>query len=902
MNHSSKMFLKTAIVSSLLMANASMAAVLEEVVVTAEKRESNIQDTPISMEALTETAIERKGITDVASLLNSVPGMHGYEAPSARGNFSVNLRGIGSGNPNSPSTDPANAIYIDGVYLGKGAGNGVDAMDLERIEVLRGPQGTLYGRNSTGGAINFITKKPGEELGYKVKLSTGNYGMKAMSGRIDVPLSENLGFALSAYSRERDHLYGNTNPDLPGYENINREGYRLALRFTPGDNVSVDYAYSHDELNENAQMMDVVGLNPRDPGVGGAIAANPAYALNVPINSAERAATVNALANGVRQLQGAYQFDPTTYAAYAAFMMPQVNTFLGWADAYSAWSASELASRDSRPSMGSGDSESRSMNKVDSHSLTLTWDVDNITFKSITGMRKVDNTNQGDLDGINNSVVVGDLPLLTIGGLLFNQVVPDNIPAGPVNYGVSGAEEFGLALNMIAAIEARGAAPIYQNYAHIDHDQFSQEFQMIGTSDTLDYVLGMYFYDDDTEFRNHRIASFPLATSDTSSYDLNSEAFSVFGQATWRADETSPLSVTAGLRYTEETKGITYLWKGFNSNFINMYYGAKFTGNAASYSVGNNYVSNEAAENLPERAGIYGREFEQDFNNLSGKLTVQYDLSEDANVYATYSTGYRSGGFNGDFFDTANDTADAFSEEEIENFELGLKSTFWDGRAQFNAALFSYDYTNLQVSTVLAQGNTVTSAIGNAGSTSREGAELSLLVSPVDSLLVSLAYTTIDGTFDSYPDIVANGNVLEMTGLTKRGLTPDEQINLGVNWNIMNSGNSSLDWSIDASYQGETYPLVASTGVYDTDGVPSSPDTPVSFEQLPNQSRTLVNTRLSWSKETEGGAEVTLAVWGKNITNEEYRTFGFNYGPALGLTLANYGEPKTYGIDLSISY
>lgn len=899
MRNANRVFLKTAIVSSVLMANAAMANVLEEVIVTAEKRESNLQDTPLSIAALTENTIENKGITDISSLLNAIPGMQGYEAPSARGNFSVNLRGIGSGNPNSASSDPANAFYIDGVYLGKGAGNGVDAMDLERIEVVRGPQGTLYGRNSTGGAINFITKKPGEKAGYKLKASTGNYGLSALSGRVDLPLSDKMGLAISGYKRERDHLYGNTNPDVPGFENINRDGYRVALRFTPSESMNVDYAYSHDKLDENAQMMDVVGLNPRDPGVAGAIAANPAYALNVPVNSAERAQTVAALAGGVRQLQGAYMFDPATYAAYAAFMMPQVNTFLGWADAYGEWSANELASRDTKSTMGSSDGASRSMNEVDSHALTLTWDVDNVTFKSITGIRKVENLNQGDLDGMDNSVVVGDLPLLTIGGLLFNQVVPDDIPAGPVNYGLGGAEEFGLALNMIAAIEARGAAPVYSNYAHIDHDQFSQEFQMIGSSDNLDYVLGLYFYEDDTEFRNHRTASFPLATSDTSSYDVNSEAFSVFGQGTWRASESSPFSITAGLRYTEETKGIEYLWKGYNSNFINMYYGAKFTGNAASYSVANNYVSNAAAENLPERAGIYGREFEQEFDNLSGKLTLQYDMSENTNVYATYSTGYRSGGFNGDFFDVANDTADAFNEEKIANFEVGLKSTFWDGRAQFNGALFSYDYTDLQVSTVLAQGNTVTSSIANAAEASRTGGELSLRVSPVDDLLINLDYTFIDGTFDSYPSITAGGSTLDMVDLAKRGLSPDEQINMGINWTAVRTGKGQLDVMIDASYQGETYSVASSTGVYNVNSVPTHP---VNFEQLPNQERTLVNARLSWSQELESGAEVTVAAWGKNLTDEEYRTFGFNYGPALGLNLHNYGEPKTVGLDLMISY
>ena len=130
---------------------------LEEIVVTAEKREQNLQDTPIAIEALTEAAIENQGIIDIKSLFDAIPGVQGYEAPSSRGNVSFYLRGVGAGNPNSVSSDPANAIYIDGVYLGK-RNLDVYAADLERIEVLKGPQGTLYGRNSIGGAINFITK------------------------------------------------------------------------------------------------------------------------------------------------------------------------------------------------------------------------------------------------------------------------------------------------------------------------------------------------------------------------------------------------------------------------------------------------------------------------------------------------------------------------------------------------------------------------------------------------------------------------------------------------------------------------------------------------------------------------------------------------------------------------
>jgi len=881
---------RTAIALAVVAANSTLAAgMLEEVVVTAEKREQNLQDAPISIEALTETAIESQGIIDIKSLFDAIPGVQGYEAPSSRGNVSFSLRGIGSGNPNSVSSDPANAIYIDGVYLGKATGNGVDAMDLERIEVLKGPQGTLYGRNSIGGAINFITKKPGEELGAKVKVSAGDYGYEAANVRFDVPLSDNLGMAVSGYTRKRDDLYDNSNTSLDGFENLDRSGHRLSLRFTPSDNLSIDYSYSHDELDEHSQMMDVVGFNPRAPGV----VAAAGFPSAVAVDSAERAQTVGVLAGYVAQYRD-YGLLPN---------VPQVNTFLGWADDFIAWTNDELSSVNSKPGLGSSDMSSRATNDVDAHSLTISYKIEDmgafgdVEFKSITGTREATALNSADLDGINNANIITDLPLLAIGGLFLDTVVPNNIGI----YSIDGAAEFGLALQMVDAIEERGSAPVFNNYSVTDHEQFSQELQMVGSTDTLDYAVGLYYYDDESSFRNHRIASFPLGTSDTSSHDVAAEATSVYGQFTYRASEESKVAITAGLRYTEETKDVTYLWRGYNSNFINMFYPKLLTGNAAAYNLNDNYVTNEQAETLPERAGIYGRKFSEDFSNLSGRLTVQYDLSDDANIYATYSTGYRSGGFNGDYFDEVNDSADAFNEEEIESMELGYKSMFWDGRAQLNAALYSYDYTDLQVSTVLTEGSKVTSAIANAGSASRDGVEMSLRVAPTDNLLVSLAWSHINGDFDEYPAVYGSPTdgaaVLPLNNVAQRAMVPDDSFNLGVDWNIMESGSNLLALSISAAYQDETVSIPVSTAVYNTNANPA-PDTPVAYAQMPNNERTIVNARLSWTKALQD-SNVVIALWGKNLLDEDYRNFGFNYGDALGLNLHQYGEPATFGLDFT---
>ena len=173
-----------------------VSAQLEEVIVTAEFREADIQDTPIAMEAFDAEEIQKRGITNVKDLFNTAVGVVGYESPETRGTISLNIRGVGSGNP-TLWQDPANAVYVDGVYVGKGTGNGVDVLDLERVEILRGPQGTLYGRNSTGGAVNFISRTPGSEMAARLILSAGNYGYQSLQGRVDVPLSDTFSMAAS---------------------------------------------------------------------------------------------------------------------------------------------------------------------------------------------------------------------------------------------------------------------------------------------------------------------------------------------------------------------------------------------------------------------------------------------------------------------------------------------------------------------------------------------------------------------------------------------------------------------------------------------------------------------------------------------------------------------------------
>ena len=878
-----------AVVAGASVTSGVVNAQLEEVVVTAERREASIQDTPISMQALTSDQIENRGIVNLSDLFVSAAGVSGYEAPSSRGNMSLNIRGVGSGNANSPSTDPAIGLYVDGVFIGKGISNGVDAIDLERIEILRGPQGTLYGRNSTGGAVNFVTKKPSSEGGVEFQASVGDYGYRAVKGRIDAPIGDSLAISASVYKRQRDDLYGNTNAQVGGFENIDREGFRLAARWMPSDRLTLDYSFANDKIDERSQMLNVVGFNPTNASV----LFESGFPDNLTIASGARPATVDAIVGGLAQAIefGVFPVPPQ--------LAPQINQFLGWGADYSAWANERLANFDSRTGQGSSDTDSYNDSQVDHHNLTLDWQIsDAFAVKVIGGYRDTNNELSADLDGMDNSAVggvLGDLPISTIGGLIFNQVVPDSIPIAPgVDLGLGAEDEFLMALKMIGAINTYGAAPVFNNYANTDYEQTSVEVQFSGSFDNLDYVVGVFHWEDEAEFRNHRIASFPLATSDTSSYDIDTEATSIFGEATWRLGK---LALTGGLRYTEETKDVTYLWRGYNSNFINRYYTHLFSGgDLMSYNLLDNYVTNEEAETLPERAGIYGRSFSEDFSNVSGRATAQYFFSDDFNMYATYATGYRSGGFNGDFFDVANDGPDAYDEEEVTSYEIGLKSSLMGGRMQFNAAAFMYEYEDLQVSTVLAQGNTVTSAIGNAGEAEREGVELSLAWLLTDNLVATVNYSHVNGDFDRYPGVTANGAFLPLDNIAQRGMSPDDQVSFSVDWQFLNFGASAVTLSMNGAWQSETNSVPVSTGVYSTAG---PRDTPVAFEILENQDRFIMNARLSWDLELQSGGEVSVAVWGMNVTDEEYRAFGFNYGEGLGFNVHQYGPPATYGVDFT---
>ncbi|MBV9316971.1 MAG: TonB-dependent receptor [Gammaproteobacteria bacterium] len=218
-------------------ASAQTAPGLEEVIVTAEKRPENIQTVPISIVAFSAGDLRQLGMTEGFDLANQVPNMN-VDAPVADSNVRYFIRGVGTQDFNTLATSPI-ALYIDDVYLGSTIANSVNFYDMQRVEVLLGPQGTLWGKNTTGGAINFMSAHPTQTLAASGSAGYGNHGERFAEGMVNVPLTATLAARVAFTYSGRDAWIRNLAPDGPhNLDAFNKAGGRLSLEWTPDDTVT----------------------------------------------------------------------------------------------------------------------------------------------------------------------------------------------------------------------------------------------------------------------------------------------------------------------------------------------------------------------------------------------------------------------------------------------------------------------------------------------------------------------------------------------------------------------------------------------------------------------------------------------------------------------------------------
>jgi iron complex outermembrane receptor protein len=246
---------------------------LEEITVTARRREEVLQNVPTSIIALGNKELADRQIFQVEDIATTIPSVHIVPQNGTPGIPQISIRGVTGGNIDAEVDSPI-ATYIDGVYIARSTGATFALSDLERIEVLRGPQGTLFGRNAEAGAISYVSKPPTGEYGGRVETTFGNYNLKRVKGVLDLPAFDNLAVRIAVLHTERDGYIKNTTPGVvvnipqpfgpqtstPTLGDDNETGFMLSARYS-GENLTVDYKFDYTTQYTEADAQHVVGFD-----------------------------------------------------------------------------------------------------------------------------------------------------------------------------------------------------------------------------------------------------------------------------------------------------------------------------------------------------------------------------------------------------------------------------------------------------------------------------------------------------------------------------------------------------------------------------------------------------------------------------------------------------------------
>ena len=221
------------------------SAGLSEIVVTAQKRTENLQDVPISISVLGSEGIENRHIQSLLDLGDgAIPSLRVAPFFSRPGALIINVRGVGVlSDSNQPARDQGVGVYVDGVYMGRAQGLGTALYDVENIEVLKGPQGTLFGRNTEGGAVNIVTKRPSGEFGLDATLGFGNYGSYRAEAHLDLPETNNISLKFDGILTKRDGFVKNPFPGALDYASFDKRGFRAEVQWKPSTNFTANYAF-----------------------------------------------------------------------------------------------------------------------------------------------------------------------------------------------------------------------------------------------------------------------------------------------------------------------------------------------------------------------------------------------------------------------------------------------------------------------------------------------------------------------------------------------------------------------------------------------------------------------------------------------------------------------------------
>ena len=727
----------------------SAQKVLEEITVTARKREEGLQNAPISISAFSGEGLEYRGVVKLDSIADFTPNLTFQNNPGDGGSSAsaaIYIRGIGQSDF-IPTVEPGVGLYVDGVYIARSVGSILDLVDVERIEVLRGPQGTLFGRNTIGGAISVTTKKPDSEFGGYLSATTGTDDRADVKASLNVPLTDTLYSKISLASFNRDGYVDRVadGKDLGDDETL---AGHFALRWLASDNLEVNFSMEGSRDRENGAPLVVSDiLTPADAEYGATFMA-----------------LSNVLATGdpVSCFNQANQNNPACY-----------NTrFIGDKGDVNYGTAAHFSEVD-----------------LWATTLTVDWDIGDLKLKSITAYRDLDSSFARDAD---------DSPLL-IGHL----------------------------------------------YDELEQTQFTQEFQLLGDllDNRLQWILGAYYLSEDAD--NLNLLEFTPANF-KSGGEVESEAWAVFGQATYAV--TDKLSVTLGIRYTEDEK--------------------TFTPDQVIEQV------NVPAFIFPFPAGtpiLPNVEATNEIDEVTPMVNFAYQWSEGFMTYLSYSEGFKSGGFTQRVF-PPEPSIPAFDPEFVEVYEFGFKYSGFDNRLRINGAVFHTQYDDLQI--FITNTTRVGPFIENAGKAEIDGMELEISAIPAEGWLVEAGVGYLDPQFKSLDpgaSITTDNDFARISEWTA---------NAAISKDVELRGWGMLVPRVDWSYRSSFY-----------NNAQNSP-------QLEQEGYSVVNLNINWYSPDE---RFQASVGIKNLTDKRYLITGY-FQPNFGNFESMYAREREWHLSLRYNF
>ncbi len=749
----SRLLISTVLLASVLggaVVTTAMAqsAEIEEIIVTAQRREQNLQDISISISVLTGEQLDNLRIEQPADLAAYTPGM--YVSKGIAGNPIFALRGIGMNN-NESNQNPAVTPYIDQVPLPSIAMMTFQMFDLERVEILKGPQGTLYGRNVTGGAINFITKKPTQEFDSSFSVTYGRLNLIDIEAAVGGGLSENLSARLAVKSITRNGWQTLITGIQPGDVDSNngeveRQAARGSLLWTASDNFDLHFVVDYGSGGSETLGYKHAGTSLRtDPGV-------PCSYVTTGIRNEEECASFAIIRTG----NGG---EPVT-GELIAFSDPDEpprtvfgNFTLGNIDDVESWGVSN----------------------------TMNWTLGRTVLTSVTGYRNMDRS-----FGFSNGV-----PFL-----------------------------------------------LDDTFRQLEIDVLTQELRLASDDSwgKLQWVLGVYYGKDEIDdnivfdFRDHRLFS---GFFDSTFYQ-ETEDVAVFGHLEYQLNDQFKL--IGGLRYTEEDRFFHY----------------------SGSIIGPGPVPIPLFEDTVTAS------------EPTGKLGIDWTPNQDMLVYFSISRGFKGPGFPATISFSPEQSA-PFDTETLWAYELGMKSTLADGKLQFNAAAYYYDWQDFQATTAVDRAGIRLIVLANAGDAEVYGVEADASWHATDEFTLWAGVNLMDakiktGEFEGFTPVQSPS----FSGTLMASYRPNTTF-----------GSFKPFLNVDYTYRSKIE-LALPNNIADA-----------------QSGYGLLGLRAGLASE-DGKWEVS--VWGRNLTDKLYLSQSFGGDSTFLSGRLVYADPRMYGATLRFRY